>query len=526
MTGNRAAESAAETQAMRMIQSANYSRFIALLVIAVSTTLGGQLLLGQAPMVRHANVDFEASGYVTPAGMVPPEMYQGAVMPVGYANASSCDGGYCPSGGCDSCGPMAYQSYGGCDSCDGCNSCDGYYNSSCGDCCSFRMCDMFHKLASSCDCMSLLRHCCMFCGGDGCSACQFVVCKNVLAGLHCLLPYTEAGLCAQRWYDFSAEALFLGHNNGFQNFAVTSQGVDGDRVLFLDDADLGSDLEAGMRLSAAMIFGAGGNLEGTYMGNNRWSSRASVTDPNFQLFSFISGFGTNPPDNAGTPEFDAGFDDTDRSQRQSVANTSEFHSGELNYRRRTVGPYCRFQGSWLVGLRYLRFSNGLTYSALGANDNTVNADLPRFFSSNDEIKNEMWGPQGGFDLWWNMIPGINLGFGMKGAWVRNDVERRTILRANSLGPVATAGTRVVDNSTHDTTVMGELEAKVIYRLTHSWSLRSAYYLVAVDDVGFSTTDTNAIRNFLDPVNNPDVNLDLGVNDLVVQGFSFGAEYIW
>ncbi len=71
---------------------------------------------------------------------------------------------------------------------------------------------------------------------------------------------------------------------------------------------------------------------------------------------------------------------------------------EWNYRRRSMGPYCRFQGSWLVGLRYVRFDNRLVYSARGENDNTVNADLPRFFSSNDKIKNNLFGPQAGFDL--------------------------------------------------------------------------------------------------------------------------------
>ena len=38
-------------------------------------------------------------------------------------------------------------------------------------------------------------------------------------------------------------------------------------------------------------------------------------------------------------------------------------------------------------MAYHIFDNGLVYSALGGNDNTVNANLPRFFSSNDQIRN-------------------------------------------------------------------------------------------------------------------------------------------
>ena len=518
----------------RMIQSKNDARFIAILVMTAFAVLATKPLVGQAPMVRHADADFEASGYVTPAGMVPPSMYRGAVsggpiQQVGYS--SPCDGGYCGTGGCDSCGPMAYGEamacglYGGagCDSYGGCGSCGG-------NCGPLGCGGILGKLTShgSADGLSPLCHLCVFCRGGGCGACQFIGKGYLLGAIQALLPYTEAGLCAQRWYDISAEAVFLSHNNGTGNFATTSQGPDvrdingalisaAPRVLNVADADSGGDLEAGFRLSAAMIFGAGGNLEGTYLGSQTWDSSASVADPGFGLFSFISNFGTDPLN---------GFDDTDRSRLQTITTSSEFHSGELNYRRRTVGPYCRFQGSWLVGLRYLRFDNGVGYSTLGANDNTVNANLPRFFSSNEDVKNNLFGAQAGFDLWWNMIPGINVGFGMKGAWVQNDIDHRTLLTANSLGGGGTPGTQLVEDSTQDTTVVGEMEAKVVYRLSHSWSIRSAYYLIAVQDAAFAGVDVDTIRNFVDPINNPNPQRDLITDDLVLQGFSLGAEYIW
>ena len=138
----------------------------------------------------------------------------------------------------------------------------------------------------------------------------------------------------------------------------------------------------------------------------------------------------------------------------------------------------------------------------------------------------MFGPQAGFDVWWNVIPGINFGFGMKGAWVHNEVDRRTVLRANSLGPLPEDGIAVIDSGSRDTTVIGELETKVVYRLSHSWSLRSSYYLVGIDNARFATVDLDTIRNFVDPLNNPAAEEIFGVRDLVIQGFTFGAEYIW
>jgi hypothetical protein len=447
-------------------------------------------------------------------------MYPGGVMPVGFMGMGGCDA--CAGGGCD----------GGCDS-------------GCGMACGGRRCGilgcggMLGKLSGegslcggcgmegcqSCGGLNNFRHFCVFCRGGGCSACQSLGRGYLWGALSLLKPYADQGICAQRWYDLSAEAMFLGHTSGIGNQPVTTLGAAplpagspipaNQIVLSLGDVDSGGDLEAGARLSGAVIFGPGGNLEATYIGGQKWSSQATATSPNPDLFSFISDFGRNPI---------GGFDDTDRSFVHSLQAESRFHSGELNYRRRTVGPYCRFQGSWLVGLRYVRYDDRLLYTTLGALDNAVNLNLPRFFSSNDRLKNNLFGPQAGFDLWWNMYPGINLGVGLKGAWVQNDIKRSTTLQANSLSPVATAGRVTVATSDQDTTVMGEFEMKLVYRLSHSWAFRTTYYALAIDDIAFGNTDRQTIDDFVD--SNPLTDPLLILNSLTVQGVSFGAEYTW
>ncbi|TWT82781.1 hypothetical protein CA13_42440 [Planctomycetes bacterium CA13] len=492
----------------------------------------------QPPRVVHADADYAASGYVTPAGMVPPEMYQGPVMPVGYNGLA---GGGCATGNCGGPAPMAYGNMGGysempygdvgygCDSCDG--GCDGMgCGGQCGclSCCVLGEGGLLGKLGSppqgcggcgqegcqSCGGLTNLRHMCLFCQGSGCSACQFLGRGYLLGALSSLKPYQDAGKCALRWCDLSAEALFMGQSRGGASRALTSLGIGGPIVLSSDDADA-EDLEAGMRLSAAMIFGAGGDIEFTYMGGQEWGGSASVSNASPVLYSYISKFGTDPND---------GFDDTDRSIRQSVDVESDFDSFEFNYRRRTMGPYCRFQASWLVGLRHLLYTDGLTYSALGEMDNTVNASLPRYFSSSDRNKNRLFGPQAGFDLWYNMMPGVNLGFGGKFAWMQNDIKRSTVLSANSLDPLATPGTVELNDTERDITVMGELEATILYRLSHSWTFRSSYYMIAVDDISFGGLDDGAINNFISAqtVQQPGYSYD----SLVLNGFSFGAEYIW
>ncbi len=501
----------------RMTQPKSNKTLVAAVALAVLACVGIRQAGAQPPSVVHADMDYEASGYVVPAGMVPPAMYSGDVMPVGFFGGcdSGCDSPVaCDSGGCGmacggrrcgvlGCGGLLGKLSGEASACGGCGM------SGCG----------------ACGGLSNLRHICMFCRGDGCSFCQTLGRGYLLGALSYLKPYDRQGICAQRWYDLSAEAIFLGHGNGGVVGPTTTRGaapgVAGDAVpaniivLRREDADAGDSLEAGARLSASMIWGAGGNLEVTYIGGHQWQDRAFVADANPVFFSFVSDFGRNPIN---------GFDDTDRSILQSVEAESEFHSAELNYRRRTVGPYCRFQGSWLVGLRYVRYDHNFIYQALGEFDNAVNANLPRFFSSNDKRKNNLFGPQAGFDLWWNAHAGINLGIGFKGAWVQNDYDRITTLTANSLNPVATPGTQTVTASDRKGTVMGEFEAKLIYRLSHSLALRSSYYALAVDDITFGNTDAQTIADFVSA--NPLTASQFQFNSLVIQGVSFGAEYTW
>ena len=485
-------------------------------------------LPANAQMVRQADIDFEGSGFVTPAGMVPPSMYQSmygaGVRQVGHESAYG--GGY-SDGVAYGDGGYYGESYCDCGNCDSAGGCDGMCGEGCGcgsggggclgSCCGNLLeGGLLGKICASNDGMCCLSKLCFFCRGEGCTACQGL--WNCAALAHCLLPYSEAGLCSQRWYDVSAEAVFLGHTSGGQSGVVTTDGIAGTPVLNLNDVNIGDSLEAGVRVSGSLIFGVASNLELTYLGGQEWSDEA-IARPNPvdspTLFSFISEFGTNPQD---------GFDDTDRSLVQSLQSSSDFHSGELNYRRRSVAACCRFQGSWLVGLRYVRFDNRLIYATRGEDNNTVNADLPRFFSSNDKVKNNLFGPQAGFDLWWNVIPGVNLGMGMKGAWVQNDVKRQMILTGNSLDPLATPGTVALNDTERYGTVIGELEATLIYRLTHSWSFRSSYYAIGMDDVAFGTVDGNVARDFItvSPIGEPAYHR----NSLVVQGVSFGTEYMW
>jgi len=488
------------------IGSVTHAALLAILsLVATQTVISPQVAQAQVATAGY-EADYQASGFVTPAGMPSPEAYFSSVEQASFfgnggsiaSRIQSCDGG-CGNAGCNG------GCQGGCDMGCGCPECGIGGSGGCGGC--------GMEGCQSCGGLTNLRYGCLFCRGTGCSVCQSIGRGYLLAGLQALLPYRDAGICAQRWYDVSVDVMGLSRSRGTSGQVLTTQGIAGPAVLRASDADV-DGLEVGARISAAFIFGAGGNIEGTYFGGQEWEGSATATSATPTLYSFLSEFGTAP---------NGGFDDSDRSLSQTVTSFSTFHSAEFNYRRRTVEQYCRFQGSWLVGLRYLRFDDDFGYSTIGTVNNTNNANTLRFLNVNNGVDNKMFGVQGGFDLWWNVIAGVNLGIGVKGAWLDNNIDRHSTVFANSSGPNATPRQLGIEDGARTSTVMGEFEATMLYRISHSWTIKSQYFVLGVDDVAYGF-DLSPAQNLFSAgaiAVNP-----IRTDSLTIQGVSLGAEYVW
>lgn len=413
----------------------------------------------------------------------------------GSCGGGSCGGGRCPLRAFGNGGLLGRLSQH-----SACEGCSGYGCGSCG--------------GSGASQLSNLRHVCLFCRGDGCEACQSFRPIGLSGALERLRPYSEAGRSAPRYYDISVAASFLGLNDNGGTGPLTSRGIGGPIVL--DTGNLIDGLEAGVKISAAFIFGVGGTLEFTYHGGHEWDGQSSVTGNN-DLFSFVSDFGTVPLN---------GFDDSDRSVEQNASLSSRFHSGEFNYRRRTAGAYGRFQGSYLFGLRYVRYDQSLRYNALAGADNDSDG-VNDFLTIDTGSKNDLFGGQVGFDLWYSAMAGLNFGVGLKGAWLKNELRSDGFVSANSLDPTGSPATIFLDNGRRDDgTVLLDFEFAMLYRLSHSWTFRGGYQVIAIDDIGSAganAADIAAVRGLAD---GSTAGFDVSTNSLVLQGFTVGAEYTW
>ncbi|MEQ1828453.1 MAG: hypothetical protein ABL921_21000 [Pirellula sp.] len=327
-----------------------------------------------------------------------------------------------------------------------------------------------------------------------------------------LRPYGEGGIASQRWFDVYGEAMFLKRTKGVQNFNTTSLGAGTNNfVLSTSQVDF-DDIQAGLSLQANVQTGPGSNLEFVYFGLNDWSNSASVTSTAPSLFSFMSAFGTLPAN---------GFDDPDRSLLHTLTYSSELHNGEINFRRRWSEPHGFFQGSFLMGVRYLDLDEGASFRARGEFDDTQNFDSLRFFDYTVNTQNSLVGFQVGGDLWYNLLPGVKIGTEGKTGVYNNRAHQYSSLFGNSFGGVVPQ--ILEEELSNRCAYISQLSAQLVYRLNYSWAFRSTYQCIYIDGVALAPENFNSANPFLGTARTLSINNDA---EILYQGFSVGAEYMW
>lgn len=235
----------------------------------------------------------------------------------------------------------------------------------------------------------------------------------------------------------------------------------------------------------------------------------------FDLYSVFSLYGTSP---------NGGFDDVDSSFLHTVSYNSELHNGEVNYRRRWVGPSGVLQGSWLAGVRYFDLDERYSFAATGSNNNTMQFNQLRFGNYDTTTRNQMTGFQTGGDLWVCVVPGIHLGVEGKAGIFGNHAEVESQIVSNSI-----PGAREFLQDGR-TAYLGELTASAVYRLSYSWSVKASYNLLYVDNVALAPENINA-RDFGNALGAgaftaarfPFINTD---GEVLYQGWSIGGEFLY
>jgi hypothetical protein len=327
-----------------------------------------------------------------------------------------------------------------------------------------------------------------------------------------LAPYAGGGCCQPRWFDVEAAAVWLSlerHNTPYIVFSRDTSGVDR-----ITSSDLGPGDRAGLRVTIAHQVGPGSNLEFSYFGLFDYQTQAEANGEG-NLNSIFSDFtNLNPP---------FGLEQFDLANYHSVWLSNDIDSMELNYRRRWQGPNCLFQGSWLVGARYVQVKDNLTWLSVVPSSDPDAPAGERGGEGHYSVTgaNYMPGGQVGGDIWVCMLPGFSIGAEIKAALLGNNAQQKTIM--SSWDPVNQFQGIIDEGVKHSKVAfVGDVSLMATWRLTPQWTLRGGYHMMFVEGVA------TALENF-----NPDVPAlttrtpflaDGG--SLFYHGFSVGAEWMW
>lgn len=338
-----------------------------------------------------------------------------------------------------------------------------------------------------------------------------------------LLPYPGGGCCQPHWFDIEMEAVALKRDSVSDEFVFTSYGftLDGPPDVALSSRHLDLDPEPGMRVTGVIQVGPGSDIEFTYLGLTQWQASASVEDPDSNLWSPFSKFGSDP---VGVPFI--AYDDVDHALSHTINFRSHMNTVEANYRRRFVGPTCCMQGSWLAGFRYLQLRDKLLWSTRAPEN--FDQDLnPAWMDYRVSTTNHMYGGQIGGDLWICVLPGLNVGMEGKGGIFGNDSRQETTILANSINPALSES----EHKSEVATVM-EFDFMVNYRLNPKFTIRGGYMILWAAGMALAAENVNAtppaaFNPEYDPVgrNARTVTIDTD-GDALWHGWTLGAEYMW
>lgn len=337
----------------------------------------------------------------------------------------------------------------------------------------------------------------------------------------------EGTLTDQRgpyFFDIRLETVWLTPDNTFaRDVDFTSLNV-GDNVV-LSSSDLDYDAEFGFRLLGRWDVGACSVLEFGYMGIFDFESSATVRDPNGNLFSLFSRpapgqgqFGINPV-GVALPGGPLPF--TERAIEHSISIESDLQTAEITYRRYWLGWIPRISGTLLAGFRYTRLTEEFQFNTIGTPNVDPVFDNPAFEYA-IEAENNLFGFQGGGDMWIGLSQGLRFGTEVKAGIYDNDFK----LEHNyTLFDGAEAFDFInAEESDDEVAFIAEASVDLVADILPSWSLRIGYEVLFIDSVVLAGENFNEQSPF---GNQGDfVVPDDEQSDIFYHGGHAGIEYIW
>lgn len=220
--------------------------------------------------------------------------------------------------------------------------------------------------------------------------------------------------------------------------------------------------------------------------------------------------------------------DVHEVSRDMLVQNAEFNllrMGRQAHTRR--GQEASFE--YLLGFRYFKFDETLSYSAFGIRPNTfTGGDITRA-DYTSEVENELYGAQFGGRSEISLFSRMSLLIGLKAGIFQNNLSSRQ--RATTRGVGGDERIAQVLNGPNqgspynlsgedtDYTMLGELDLGLTYRVTNSIRMRGGYKAIFVDDIAFADNQLGSDFRDINFNSIPQAN-----DDLVLHGGYFGLDF--
>ena len=262
----------------------------------------------------------------------------------------------------------------------------------------------------------------------------------------------------------------------------------------------------GIRISASADLFYSFDLEFAWLGNITWVGRPSNEfDWNLQqprVYSIPNG-----TINTQGSNIDADVNKTNFS--------STLNAFEMNTRFRWVASTAPFTGAWILGTRYVRFTEA-AYVNAGANPIVITpvsggGARPETFTASKlrtETCNNLVGFQAGGELFWTVCRGVMIGGNLKAGVYGNHAVTESVLTDTDLGVSAH-----YKDSNNSAAFFGDANLMVNAHLGGNWYIRGGYTGLFLSNVSSIVT---AVQQDLNSVSTS--------NTLVANGFYGGLEW--
>lgn len=307
---------------------------------------------------------------------------------------------------------------------------------------------------------------------------------GVWAGIGSDGSYLNLGndCCGPHWYDFMIQSVYMSRAQDSE-LILSSFGIRGNAppTVALSSDDIDFDFEPAYRVAGRFQLSAVKNVEAIYLGGLTWSENAFAVSNNNSLYSIFSDFGNTPF---------GGFEETDQASRHDYRFDSELDSVEINLRKSWVSPNSSTNGSWLIGVRYLKIDEELRYNTqVSAHFDPINM-VPRGPASAQYdvfTRNDLVGVHVGSELVHCLSRGIQLSAEGKFGIFGNDVDQGSSLVSNTLP------NGVTQANDGESQFAYALEGNLffLWQFHPLFKFRSGYEVLFVDGIALAQDNFNA-----------------------------------